>query len=301
MKYSGIVYVIDAAETLGEALGSLLNNYEIKVIAYTTTESLLERETIDQIANCRLLLSLGVDCEAGIEQVKRIKVVWPGLAIVVLCEEPSDSLRTRYVDAGAVELVGKSMVDAYVFTRLAKSLPGAAGLPATQPSMMQLANGTRITFRMIRPDDIEIERKFVIDLSDRSRYMRFFSGLKKLPDHLLRQLTDPQFPISYALIATIQIAGEENQIGVARYAPTDARDVAEFAVVIADDWQGHGIATELLRGIVTAATVAGIRRLEGLILRENVPMLRLARALGFATTSIDSADLSIVTVVKELS
>ena len=153
---------------------------------------------------------------------------------------------------------------------------------------------------MIRPNDAEIEHQFVIALSDRSRYLRFFSGLKKLPDHMLKQLIDPKFPISYALIATITTMGVERQIGVARYAPTETQYVAEFAVVVADEWHGYGIASQLMRGIVTAATVAGLNSLEALILRENEPMLKLASKFGFVISEESESDPNIIKVMKNL-
>ena len=117
---------------------------------------------------------------------------------------------------------------------------------------------------------------------------------------MTRELVDPHFPISYALIATIPCAEGERQIAVARYSPTGTQRVAEFAVVVADEWQRCGIASQLLRYIVAAATVAGMNQLVGLVLRENTPMLKLAEKLGFVQVRDADLDATIVKVMKNL-
>jgi acetyltransferase len=165
---------------------------------------------------------------------------------------------------------------------------------------MELADGKLVTFRMMRPEDSQLYQEFVTGLSDQSRYLRFFSGIKQLPSYMLEELTNPKFPISYALIATIPEADGEREIGVARYAPTDDDRTAEFAVIVADEWQGHGIASQLMRAIITAAAIGGIKRIEGIVLMENAAMLGLAESLGFNKTSGSDAGPSIVRVVKDL-
>ena len=118
---------------------------------------------------------------------------------------------------------------------------------------------------------------------------------------MLEELTNPNFPLSYALVATTMVDEHERQIAVGRYAPTGTEGVAEFAVVVADDWHGQGIASELMRFVIAAAAVGGIKSLEGLVLRENTAMLALARKLSFEETSGYEGDSSIVRVIRHLS
>ena len=51
-------------------------------------------------------------------------------------------------------------------------------------------------------------------------------------------------------------------------------------VVVADAWQGRGIATELMRSLGAAAWDRGIRTLEGSTLAENQRIHNWARRLG---------------------
>ncbi len=157
----------------------------------------------------------------------------------------------------------------------------------------------QITLRFIQSDDAEIEQNFVRHLSPLSRRFRFFSGMKELPQYMLDRLTHPNYPKSCALIATTKELGKEVEIGVARYAPTDGDCVAEFSVVIADEWQHFGLAHILLQNLFNIAKDVGLKRIEGVVLRENTNMLGLAEKLGF-TSKRDDADLTIIHITKLL-
>jgi acetyltransferase len=56
---------------------------------------------------------------------------------------------------------------------------------------------------------------------------------------------------------------------------------AEFAVVVADQWQNRGVGTRLLCELMRAARSVGLRRLWGDILASNLRMLALMASLGF--------------------
>ncbi len=159
--------------------------------------------------------------------------------------------------------------------------------------------GSRVTIRPIQPEDREIERAFVSGLSSNSKYLRFFSAIKELSPQMLDRFTQVDYPREMALIATVQSETTELEIGVARYAPGGFENSAEFAVVVADDWQGRGIARELLRHLFSVAEDSGFKRIEGIVLRANKNMLLLCRDLGF-TISRYPDDAGLVCVRKEL-
>ena len=83
-----------------------------------------------------------------------------------------------------------------------------------------------------------------------------------------------------ALAATAMLDGE-TLIGVARYVRDKKQDSAEFAIVVADAWQGRGIGKRLLAKLIEVARRRGLRRLYGDILGTNRPMLAFVRKLGF--------------------
>ncbi len=219
--------------------------------------------------------------------------------MIVLVDKVDPVFRREAIEAGAIDVIEMQVTTAYIFAQLSNLLSGPVELPSTPDSTKTLRNDVQVTFRMMRPEDAGIAQDFVIRLSERSRYLRFFSGLKELTPFMLEHMTNPSFPISYALIATTLEDGKERQIAQARYAPTETEGAAEFAVVVADEWQGFGIASELMRFVITAAAVAGIKCLEGLVLRENTAMLSLAESLGFEQTSSEEGP-SVVRVFKHL-
>jgi len=125
-------------------------------------------------------------------------------------------------------------------------------------------------------------------LSPTTGYKRLLSGRKLSLDEIRRfTAIDPE--CEYALIATITIDDEERQIGVVRYVKEACADEAEFAIVLADDWQGRGLGTEMLASLIAAAKRHGVRRLKGTTLAENREMIALARKLGFRATSAGAA------------
>jgi acetyltransferase len=141
---------------------------------------------------------------------------------------------------------------------------------------------TAVTIRTLMPEDAAIEAAFVRNLSDRSRYFRFHAPLRELTPTMLSRLVNVSYPDSMALIATINVGGTEQQIGVARYARCEHDNAAEVAIAVADEWQGCGLGTRLLRELRNVAVAAGYTQLHMVVLAENKRMLQLARELGFS-------------------
>ena len=94
-----------------------------------------------------------------------------------------------------------------------------------------------------------------------------------------------------ALAATAMLDGE-TLIGVARYVLETNNQSAEFAIVVADAWQGRGIGRRLLAKLIDIARRRGLRRLYGDILGTNRPMLEFVRKLGFKLERHEDATLT---------
>ncbi len=84
-----------------------------------------------------------------------------------------------------------------------------------------------------------------------------------------------------ALAATVMLEGEETLIGVARYAREADERSCEFALVIADAWQGRGIGRRMLAKLIAVARARGYARMIGDVLSSNRPMQELVKKLGF--------------------
>lgn len=165
----------------------------------------------------------------------------------------------------------------------------------------QTARGGWVTIRPILPQDEAIERAFIAHgLTAQSRYQRFQNGLRQLPDEVLQAFTKVDFHQHFALIAESFDEGAQVQVADARFVrvPGDATR-AEFALAVADTWQGQGIARRLLHALVQAARAGGVRELHGDVLRGNQRMLGLAQGFGF-TPQRHPDDATLVRVRRSL-
>src|SRR5258706_16355585 len=114
--------------------------------------------------------------------------------------------------------------------------------PAQLEGEIALRDGTRVLVRAIRPEDVELLTRFFNGLSERSRYQRFMQHLAHLPPKMLARFTQLDYDRELALVALF----EGEFIAVGRYAPTLDGENAEFALVVADAWQGKGLGRRLL-------------------------------------------------------
>ena len=145
------------------------------------------------------------------------------------------------------------------------------------PERARLRDGSSVLIRPIAPEDRAWMRSGFEDLSERSRYMRFQTAMPTISEAQLSYFTDVDHRDHEALVA-IDPATEQG-IGVARFIKV-SHDVAECAMVVADDWQGRGVATELLDRLVDRAREEGIERFTALVLAENAEALHLLEHLG---------------------
>jgi GNAT superfamily N-acetyltransferase len=153
--------------------------------------------------------------------------------------------------------------------------------PAELIDVVRGSAGERIVIRPVLPQDAELMQDFVRGLSAESRRNRFFRTLHELPAALLDRFTSIDYHDHLALLASVLADGEEVVIGEARYVVSEP-GVAEFAVAVADGWQGRGIGRYLLARLECRARAEGITQLFGEVLPSNRPMHRLARSLGLA-------------------
>ncbi len=148
-------------------------------------------------------------------------------------------------------------------------------------------DGIAYRIRPIRAEDAEREREFIVSLSDESRHNRFMCALREPSEAMIDRFVHVDHERTMALVAVLGDAGHERIVGVARYAVTgDAAGECEFAVTVADEWQGRGIGTTLARALFEHAKARGLRRLYGTILASNARMQDLARYLGLKIRSM---------------
>ncbi|GAB1819920.1 N-acetyltransferase family protein [Herbidospora sp. RD11066] len=125
---------------------------------------------------------------------------------------------------------------------------------------------TQVEIRPTGPDDADGVRKFLLDLSLHTQTQRFFAGIPRPNNALLRSMLARDGRRD-ALIAHL----DDRVIGHAMAFRRD--DEAEIAVVVADEWQNQGIGSRLIRELIGRS--AGTRWLTMDVMGENRRVLAM--------------------------
>ena len=147
---------------------------------------------------------------------------------------------------------------------------------------LALREGHVVTLRPAHRSDAAALQAFFAGLSPRSRMLRFHGGVRQLPDAVLRAFST-QVPHQHvALVAMAQTHdGLPHLVAEARYVVDAAAPRhAEFALTVADGWQGLGLGRALLQRLATHAESLGLEALEGSVMAGNEPMLGMLLGLG---------------------
>ena len=159
------------------------------------------------------------------------------------------------------------------------------------PHRISLRSRHRVLLRALRPDDGPGLAEAFEQLSETSRYRRFFTATPYLSERSLAFFTDVDHRDHEALVAAAPGSGQ--LVGVARFIRNPREpDQAEVAVTVIDSWQRRGLGAALLRELAQRATEEGIRYFTAEILTENRAMLTLAHRLGAAETTSHGSTVS---------
>jgi acetyltransferase len=170
-----------------------------------------------------------------------------------------------------------------------------ASYPSHLTQTWELPSGEWVQVRPIRHDDGPLEEAFVRGLSPETGYRRMLKGGVKVTSEWIDSMTHIDYRRHMAFAVTTAVEGFEQFIGVGRYVVEPATQSAEFALVLADDWQGKGVGRRLLGTLLEHARNAGVREMVGVVLARNAAMLELARSMGFSVSAVPE-DATIVNV-----
>jgi len=148
---------------------------------------------------------------------------------------------------------------------------------ALEQRQVRLSDGRDAVLRAIEPADRDAFLAFHAGLSDESRYFRYFSARRKLPESELRHFTEVDQRDHAGVVVSVGGA----LVGHALYDRLADRDEAEVALEVADAFQGHGVGTLMLAELAQLARRAGIRRFVAHVLPTNQRMLQVFHDLGF--------------------
>ena len=155
--------------------------------------------------------------------------------------------------------------------------------PSALVDRLTLADGRVVVMRPVQAFDALAEQDFIRALSPASRLKRFHFGLKELPSALLRAMTEVDHRQHVAVIAERLDSDDDGVTMVvadARYVIDADPHEAEFALAVAEAWQGVGLGRALMCRLARHAARRGVTRLVGDVLPDNRAMFAIVDALG---------------------
>ncbi len=173
--------------------------------------------------------------------------------------------------------------------RRAEDLPRLAirPYPTQYVTPWKLRDGTPVTIRPIRPEDESLMVKFHQTLSERSVYNRYFIPLRveqRITHERLSRLCFTDYDRELALVVerTEPDTRERQLLGIGRLSKLHGANEAEFALVVSDQWQRHGLGTQLLKMLVQIGRDEQLARITAIMLADNHAIQRVANRAGFA-------------------
>jgi acetate---CoA ligase (ADP-forming) len=149
-----------------------------------------------------------------------------------------------------------------------------------------LRDGESVLLRVGTPADRPAIQAMLGRVSGESLRMRFMGTMAQVSSKVVDGLCGEDPRERACLLAVI---GEEPEIkvaGVGNYVALGARNAAEVALLVDDEYQGRGISTLLLERLAGIAAGVGLVAFEADVLFENQPMISVFRGSGFEYSQV---------------
>ncbi len=147
----------------------------------------------------------------------------------------------------------------------------------------QLKDGSLVQLRPIHPTDGASAQAFRKKVSDESVRDRFLGYIPSISQKLINRLTKIDYDREMAIVAECVHQEKKEAIAVARIVGEDTDlTKAEFAVIIADKWQGKGLGSTMTDYMISIAKDMGFQTLFALLYSHNVQMEAMLLKRGFA-------------------
>ena len=145
----------------------------------------------------------------------------------------------------------------------------------------EMRDGTRVVLRPIRPADEPLWHYLLSRCSEQTLYNRFRYLFKEATHEMASRFCFVDYDREIALVAEIQREGQRELLGVGRLVADPDHETAEYAVLVADAWQGRGLGKLLTETSLSIAAGWGLKSVYGETATDNVRMIHLFRSFGF--------------------
>lgn len=160
----------------------------------------------------------------------------------------------------------------------------------------RIKDGREILLRPIMPEDEPLMIKMLEKASSQSLYLRFFGHVPKVTHKWLTRFTHIDYDREIAIVAQIESEkGDKELMGVVRIIEDAWGESAEYAILVADKWQGQGLGNILTDYILEIAKERGIKMIIASVLPTNTGMIRIFEKRGFRIdrSSLEAYEVSL--------
>ena len=162
----------------------------------------------------------------------------------------------------------------------------------------KLKDETSVVLRPIKPEDEPMWHDLVKNCSTETIRFRFNYLFKKTTHEMATRYCFIDYDREIAIVAEVEDEGQRRLIGLGRLVADVDHETAEYAVIVADRWQGNGLGGVLTDYCLEVAQRWGVRRLVAETTKYNTRALATFRSRGFEMD--DTKEEDVVLVTKEV-
>ncbi|MFG0283682.1 MAG: GNAT family N-acetyltransferase, partial [Phycisphaerales bacterium JB039] len=153
--------------------------------------------------------------------------------------------------------------------------------PAGLEQRAALNDDSAVLLRPIRPEDEPMWHEMVGACSLQSMSFRFGAVVDPMNHDLAARFCFIDYDREMAIVAEVGSGTKRKLAGVARIVCGADLSEAEFAILVADPWQGKGLGRLLTQRCLEVARIMGLERLTAEMDAQNARIVDLLRSVGF--------------------
>ena len=166
--------------------------------------------------------------------------------------------------------------------------------PTKYMKPITLKDGKKALLRPIKPEDENMWLEMFKTFSEETVRFRFFRIIKDTPHEVRTRYCNIDYDREIGIVAEMEENGKKRLLGVARLILEPARvDEAEFALVVTDERQRQGLGSEFLDYLIEIAKDKNLTKVNGVVLKDNYPMITLCREKNFKFSEGDPGEYKV--------
>ena len=187
---------------------------------------------------------------------------------------------------GTVALDARAVIDQALVARPPPPFSHLAIRPYPEEYTRHITteSGLHATLRPIQPEDEPLWHEMLSACSLESIHMRF-RGLVKHTHEMATRFCFIDYDRELAIVAEVEEDGQRKLAGVGRLVADPDHHDAEYAVLVADPWQGMGLSDVLTDYCLEIANQWGVAQVYAETTPDNSRMIAVLRAHGFEVKS----------------